>query len=555
MVDSDTDNSDAEYRGPSLRANASASGGRGGGFPFSRSTIGRYANGHGRADHQSLQLYDAVNYPNERELSFQTWWSYYHREGQVAGVLDQIIDDTWQGGAPSVTDDKPTDGDDADEDTAFESDIEELFAPGTDSDLDLRAPLLGRLIAADLLATLGKYAVILFGFADDNSVDEPLEKGACDGLDDLAYVEVFAEPDVDFELEDDLDADRYGRPETYELGDDGTEVHHSRVVHVAENTLTDPYEGIPWFKPVVNVVANIQKILAGSGEGYFRAGHPGYAISPPPTFKEFGDMGNTTVKKVPGSFGDKKDVLETSIQDAIRNYQRAFATNGEIETLAPNISDPSPHMAIQWEAFAAAKNLPQSIIKGNETGERATTEDSAALRRHISGRRNRHAETALFRPALDVPAYAGVIASPDDGDYTVEWSPLSEPTDEELAARRQTEAETIATWGQMAGTPPVTLAEFRKAQLDMDPERGSEAPGSEGQQDGDAPDARTIMDRMGIDVEDGQQPTADTPGDGGVPDATSPAATDGGVTAGQSRITANAEDTGDGSEDEVDDGE
>ena len=481
--DNDTeDTTGATYRGPKLRTNAHGVGGSHG---FSRSLLGPQYRGHS-LDSQSVRLYDAFNYPEENELNFHTWLSYYYREGPIAGVVDKLVRDTWQGGAPGVTDDDPASGESDQEDTDFEQAVEKLFSH--DNGLNLRAPVLDRLIAADILATLGQYSIVVFGFEDDADTAKPLEENTLDSTDDLnglAYMEVYAEDDVTFDLVDDLDNDRHGRPETYHA--DGHEVHHSRVIHVAENTLVDPYYGIPFFKPIVNLIVNIQKILGASGEGYFRGGHPAIVFQPPDTMKNFGSETNPQIKRAPGTFAGKDSELTNKIENSISRYKRAMTANGSIETLSPNVASPADHMAEQWAAVAAAKDLPQSIIKGNETGERATAEDSASLRRRIAGRRSQYAEGRLYRPCIDILSYAGVLPDPQGDGYEVDWPPLSEPTDQEEADLNKTQAQTAAEGGKMFGTPPTTVAEFRKRFLDMDPERGSEAPDAVAEQDGRSP--------------------------------------------------------------------
>lgn len=537
-MSSDNNNSGDGWRGPTLRNNAHS--GYGGQFPYSRNTMGS-----GYSDRNTLQLYDALDYPRERELDFDTWLAYYYREGQIAGVLDKLVTDTWYAGAPPVSDNDPTGEDDEDEDTEFEKDVQKLF--DHNSDLSLRAPLLDRLIAADTLATLGSYSILLFGFGDDASVSEELTEDAVDGLDGLDYVEVFSEKDVDYDLVSNLDDERYGRPKVYHIDIDGsrTEVHHSRVVHVAENTLVDPYEGIPWFKPIVNLIVNIQKILGASPEGYFRAGYSPIAVSPPPSFKNLGNDTQPNIQKVPGTFGDAKPTLAREIESTYEQFERTFFTNGDVEMLSPNVSDPSPHMDEQWAAIAAAKDLPQSILKGQESGERATVMDDASLRRRVAGRQTSYAETRIYRPVLDINAYAGVLSDPEGDGYDVDWEPLSEETDMEIAKRRNVEADTFASLSQAFQTPAGTISEGRTKLMDWSPEVGSEAPGDVDEQQ-ESLDSRAIMDRMGLGT--GGQPISSPSASGGSTITTEESTvTDGGVSAasrGNAEEESDDEDTG-----------
>jgi hypothetical protein len=493
-----------EYRGPELPTRANATTGRS--LPFPRMDGGLWGDGHD----QSTRLYDALNYPSERDLDFNTWLSFLRREGWIGGLLTKFVQDTWQGGAPEVVDADPTGGEEERDETDFEAAVADLFENDHD-DLDLRAPLLDRLIAADTLGRLGEYSILVFGFKDDNSVDEELKADTADGFADLAYVEVYAEDDVDYDLETDLNSDQYGRPGKYEVDtDDGTQaVHPSRVVHnPGVGTLVDPYSSQPFFKDIANRIVDGQKILGASGEGYFRGGYPGIVLKPPDTLKNIGSTGSPRIERVPGTFSDDGSDLAREIEEVHQRFERTMTANGEVEQLTPNVSSPADHMAEQWAAIAAAKDVSQSIVKGNETGERATTEDNAAYRSKIAGDRNTYAEPQLFRGSVDRLTYAGVLSAPDGDGYDVEWPPLSERDEKEEADIENTKASALntATGGQP--TAAATIPEIRKHVLGMDPERGSEAPESESKQDEQERDVQAILDRMGISDGDGQQGTA-----------------------------------------------
>ncbi|EMA48007.1 anti-CBASS protein Acb1 family protein [Halococcus saccharolyticus] len=470
--DSDDESEPQVWRGPDLpqaRTNAMY-GGRSG--VLSRSNFDGLLD-----DARSPKMWDALGYPRENQLTFNTWLTYYLRGGPVSGLLDKFVNDAWQG-RPDIVDDEPTEGDDEDDQTDFETAVENLFdnnAPNNPRRTLLREALKPRLMAADLLARLGQYSVIVVGIKDDQSVSEKLDSDDSRDLSDLAYIELYPQNKIDFTVSKDLDDDRYGRPDSYTITDANTEtsdVHHTRVIHIASNTLVDPYRSIPFYKNIINRITDMTKIYGASGEGYWRGGYQGIVMKPPEAIKEIGG----TTQRVPTEFQDGGDALATQISNYVDRFDRTIRSNGEIETLGADIASPADHMDIQWEAIAAAKDIPQSIIKGNETGERATTEDNADWRSSVAGDRDSYLEARILRPLLDLLIRAGILPEPDGETYTIEWPALSELSEQEEAEIMERKANAINTATGKNPQQDTTTAERRKQIYDWSPERGSEAP-------------------------------------------------------------------------------
>jgi len=489
--DSDDESKPQAWRGPTLpqaRTNAMY-GGRSG--VLSRGNLDGLLD-----DANSPKMWDALGYPRENELTFNTWLTYYLRGGAVSGLLDKFVDDAWQG-RPEMVDDEATDGDDTDDQTDFEKAVENLFdnyAPDNPRRTLLREALKPRLMAADLLARLGQYSAIVVGIKDGENVDERLEESDGRDLSDLAYLELYPENKIDFTVSKDLDDDRYGRPDSYTITDADTktdEVHHSRVIHVASDTLVDPYCSIPFYNDIVNRIVDMTKIYGASAEGYWRGGYQGIVMKPPEVVKE---MGGTT-QRLPGEFGDGGDGLANQISNYIDRFDRAIRSNGEIETLGSDIASPADHIDMQWEGISAAKDISQSVLTGNETGERATAEDNAAWRSRVAGMRESYAEASILRPLIDLLIRAGVLPEPDGETYTVEWPPLSELSEQDEAEIMERKANAVKT--ATGGNPETdtTTAERRKQIYDWDAERGSEAPDHVDEQDNRSPaELDAVMD-------------------------------------------------------------
>lgn len=433
-------------------------------------------------DEENPTLWQAVSYPSGGALDdFAVHWLRYDRQGTAAGIIDKLAGDTWQE-TPTIYD-----GDDTADDT--DSDFEEQITALFSGDPLRRKPL-HRFKVADRLGTLGQYSIIVIGFDDGRDLSTPV-RGAVDddadgefnGLDDLNYVATFGQDRIiePIEVDTDMRSERFRLPEMYEVitergeddddDDDNTqEVHWSRVIHVPEGTLEDDLRGTPYLKNIFHNLINLDKILAGSGEGYWRGGYAGMVIRPP-TDNQGKQLRFENDEHEQGGGSSE---LQNEINQYERNMKRVIATTGEVDTLAPNVADPEPHANQQYKEISVAKDIPQSVLMGNETGERATTEDSAMWKEHIASRRNNFAEPVILRPLVDRLISTGVLPTPDGDGYEVEWPPLDELSEQEEADVASTIADAIST---LTGGQPDRIAsrgELREV-VGWDPTIGAES--------------------------------------------------------------------------------
>lgn len=465
----------------STRTNATVSG------SFDRDTLGDMLGGTA----SEPRLWDAIGYPSENELNFETYWTRYRRTAPAHGIIEKFPNDTWQDW-PEIVDDSDTEGQ-----TEFEEAVEDLFGqPDTyHSRESLRKTPKHWLRTADKMATLGEFSVILLGVNDSADPSEPIagfdegdiqrdvgedgeDDGSAaskpfDGLDDLKFVGAFSQNEVkDFEVDTDITSDTFRLPESYEIEytDEGDkdDFHYSRVIHVPEGVLTDPLRGTPGLLPIFHELLNIDKILAASAEGYWRGAYQGFVIKPP-----------TNADGVPLHFIDggespqDSSELAQQINQYTDNFRRTITSTGDIEQLDASIASPQDHLEGQYRSISTAKDAPSSILMGNETGERATTEDREMWHEQIGGRRNNFAEPVILRPFIDRLIAIGVLPEPAGEGYDVEWPPLAEPSEAEEADIKNVLSTAIKNMSNGSPSELFTVAERRKI-LDYDPELGSE---------------------------------------------------------------------------------
>lgn len=439
--------------------------------PFTdRVSLGR----HLGAGQQLSTIWQAVNYPEEQQLTFEAYWLRYQRQALAKAIIDKPANATWQELPEIIASEPQTDDGSGGEDeiTTFEQRVTELL-----SGEPLRRTPLHRFNVVDRLASLGEYAVLVFGFRDGRDLSEPVggvQEGdpPFDGLDDLMYLAVFGQDRINnVEFERDMTSPRFRQPTEYtlvtETEDDGTEhteeVHWTRAIHVPEGTLVDDHRGIPAFKCVFHNLLNVDKILAGSAEGYWRGGFRGMVVRPPE-----GPGGVQT------QFEDSTD-LAKEISQFTNNFKRTIATTGQVQPLEHSIADPAEHVEQQLQSIIAARDIPKSVLVGQETADRATREDQTQWHETISHRRNTWAEPVVVRPFIDRLVAVGVLPDPPEGGYDVEWPPLDEPTQKEEAEVAQLIADALNT---LSGGNPSRLAsraELRQV-IDWEPQLGSEAP-------------------------------------------------------------------------------
>lgn len=496
------------FRGPSVpRANASVNGMPTSSQP-SRRELGEYSESfEGRRN-----LYDALGYDDTSELSFASYWGRYQRDGLATALVDRFVGSTWQT-LPIATPGPDDEGEaSVDESSEFSESVASLF--GGDAlrqpfGSSLRRSVTEAIGLADTYATIGDYSLLFIGFRDsgggETSLSDPVDQssGTSSGdiSDDVAYVEPINQAQVaDIDLVEDRDDRRYDLPEEYDIqfgNERGTEtVHHSRVIHIPEGTRVSTLKGTPFLLKGWNRFDDIEKLLGGSAEQAWRGAYNGMAVQPPR------DADGNII-----TFDDDGDELEEQVEEYRHNMRRVITSTGEIETLDPNVADVSNHIEMHFRAIAAAYDIPQSIYMGNETGERATTEDRAQWAETIAGRRNRYAEQRIIRPLLDRLDYAGALDAPDE--YTISWESLTEISDQEWADLMQTKAQAIDLLS--AGQPDTLFSEQeRRKILGYPTERGSMTETTDDDEsfdEGDAPDPAASIDEenaVGFDEQTSQ---------------------------------------------------
>lgn len=393
-------------------------------------------------------IYAVAGYP--KSLTFDDYWALYER-GDVAGrIVDMMPQTTWRE-APEVVDPQE-DGsqDDTDFTTAFKA-------------LAKRLRVWNILERADRLCGVGRYSVILIGVRGDaEDADLKNELPTVKSPDDVLYFQVYHEGAASIvEFETNTKDPRFGLPKTYQIdfsvsaptstaGKDqkgiALQVHHSRIIHVAEDKLVDNVYGRPRLKRVYNRLMDIEKIAASTGESFWQLASRILSAS----------TQNGAVLEGP----DEKKLRE-DLEEIVHDLRRVFVgQNMDLKWLESQPPDPSQAVDVLLSLIAGATGYPKRILFGSETGERASEQDQKHWFGIVRERQTHFAEPEILRALVDRLISCGALPEPDSEDgYEVVWPELYQMTEDEQAAANLKRAQ-IASGLTPVGGDPMELVEI-----------------------------------------------------------------------------------------------
>lgn len=377
-------------------------------------------------------IYQALGY--KQELTFADYYIRYRRQDIAKAIIDRPISATWRGDLQMLEADD-------DEDTEFEKAWRVL-----NKALGLKS----RFARVDRLTSLGKYGVLLLGLDDVRTKEDfrrpvqAVQAAQTNAARKLLYVKPLSEYSAKIEnWEARTDSERYGLPTVYRVeiqnpGDKTTSIlyaHHSRVIHVPGQLLEGEVEGIPELEVVFNRLQDLEKIVGGSAEMFWRGARPGYQGKVDDEYQ----MGQ-----------DEIDALQEQVDEYEHNLRRMLINRGiDLTSLEQQVADPTNHVDIQIQMISAVTGIPKRILTGSERGELASSQDTNAWLTLIQERREEHAEPCIIRPFVDRCIEYGVLPTPTqaEGEYSVNWPDLWAQSDKEKAEVGKTRAEALKSYG------------------------------------------------------------------------------------------------------------
>lgn len=347
---------------------------------------------------------------------------------------------TWRD-SPTIVDD--VEGEDGQ--TQFEKEVERL-------ERETRIWHYGK--RADKLAGIGDFGILVLEF-DDTEAPQDF-RNPVGNASELQGLRPFSRASIDGYTTGGPGSDRWGEPVEYQLdlsdendqdsaemeskGPDQLRVHHSRVIHIpSDELLDDEIRGVERQAPVYNNLIDIEKSLGSAGELAYRATAWGLNVNISEDFN-LEDGGEQMREHLSSWYNGLEPILRTQGADDVQSL-------GGEEIDPSNIIDPNV------EAISAQTGIPQSVLKGNETGERATTQDLKEWYGKITERRNEFVTPKIVRELIDRLIEYNVLTEPAGNSsdtignaYSVEWTPLMEMSEKDEADIQNTRAKTLKEW-------------------------------------------------------------------------------------------------------------
>ena len=398
-------------------------------------------------------IYQALGY--KRELTYTDYWAQYSRQDIAKAIIDRPVKATWQGQLELI------ESEDA-ERTPFEDAWYKL-----NKKLRLRS-LLSRV---DRLTGIGRYGVLLLGLDDvTGGIDGFAKPVSLSGTRKLLYLKPFGEysAKIDTYVVDPKNA-RYGKPLLYNItiadivgGLSSTvKVHHSRIIHILEDHLESEVMGIPKLESVFNRIQDLEKLVGGDAEMFWRGARPGYSAM---VDKDY-SMTQAT-----------KDDVQEQADEYEHGLRRILINQGiDYKALAQQIADPENHVKVQLMMISAVTGIPQRILSGSERGELSSAQDSGEWKTYVQSRREDHAEPNIIRPLVDRLLELKILPQPETEDYQIDWLDLFSISEKERVdigkARSNAIREYTTNPNAESVLPPRAFLEFclglSQAQIDL----------------------------------------------------------------------------------------
>lgn len=389
----------------------------------------------------------------------------WRRQGVARRVVRAMPDATWRV-QPEVYDDA-----DAQNETPFEKRWKEVVQA---------TRLWNRVARADRLAGVGEFSVVLLGTDDVRS--EVAYQTTLQKAKNLVFVQVFGRWNVTInEWVSDTTDPQYGKPLFYELkaGQPGAllqgtglaessvsarqsnlKVHHSRVIHVADDVEEDDLMGTPRMLPVLNDLQMLELVASGSAEMFWRGGFPGMSLEMDAQARPL--------------TAEEKTALNETIQNYVMGLERVMRLQGiqakPIGGMTNSGPNPGPTCDTLFQMISAGTGIPMRILTGSERGELASSQDSENWYSRVDERRANWAECEVVRPIVQRLIDCKVLPEPKGGEFTVDWAKAVAATEAErvdLGSKRTQSLSSYVGSGLMDVIPP---ADYFERFLAMSPE-------------------------------------------------------------------------------------
>lgn len=447
--------------------------------PLFNSLIGRHLSsmfpGFFRNTNTKHDHYKDFGYPEL--LDFDKLYAIYKRNGIANSAVERTLSKTWQGetflleqerdGSQRKSDDKETE---------LEKQIRLHFR---------KLRFWQRIAELDRRAMVGGYAGLILRFADGGRWEDPVLRVS--GLEGLVGVDPVWKKQLRVSewYTDINDPVNYGKPKMFEFQEtpvDPSEVEQNKPQTNTVNIHADRIFiwsqdgttlGDSMLEPGYNDLIDLEKIRGAGGEGFWKNAKSA------PVF-ETGDA-TVTFADMAKAMGTTVEDLHKKMNEQVGNFNKGFdqllmLQGMTAKTLSVTLPSPEHFWAAPLQSFAASVQMPLKILVGNQTGERASSEDANDWGETIMARRQNYTHPRLYELVEHLIAKKVL---PADKDWHVEQTDLTEASPAEKVER----AAKMSAINQQSvaadSTLTFTVEEIRKVagyeplspgELDVEPE-------------------------------------------------------------------------------------
>ncbi len=297
---------------------------------------------------------------------------------------------------------------------------------------------------------------------------------------ELLYLQPYSQPNAEIRgLEDDPTNARFGMPNMYEitaanplstLGSSAVAqtsgnrsikqqkflVHHSRIVHIAEDTLENNFLGIPRLEAVFNLLDDLLKVSGGTSETFWLAGNRGMQAD---------------IDKDTELTPEDANALSDELEDYTHQLSRWIKTRGvTVKNLGSDVPNPKESFNMLIALISGATGIPRRILTGSEAGQLASDQDRANWSDRIVERRVNFAEPNIITPTIVQLSAAGILKEVKQEAITYIWPSNFQMTPLENAQTMAQKARAAVNYAKMLKEMPVMTIEEARDTLDLDSE-------------------------------------------------------------------------------------
>lgn len=345
------------------------------------------------------------------DLGFLDFWKLYSRQGIAAGAVGKLSGRCWSTNPQLVQGDKEKKDKEV---TPWEDSLKPVLNRGR---------LWAQFKEADKRRLVGRYSALILRIRDEKTWDQPVVAGR--GL--AGLIVAWAGSIVPAEYYTDMTDANYGQVKLWKYKEPSMGGQPARDVNIHPDRvfiLGDWHaDAVGFLEPVFNNFVNVEKTEGGSGESILKNSNRSIHVN----FDGSVDLRNLAALHGVG-LGDLQEKFNDTAREVNQGNDILFVTQGATANpLVANVPNPGPIYDVNLSTISAGVDIPVKILIGNQTGERASSEDEAYMNKRCQGRRVNELSFEV-QDFFDKLIALGIIdASPAaDGEYTVIWDDLSE---------------------------------------------------------------------------------------------------------------------------------